>query len=225
MSSLADADLLAAACLPEYFDSRPLGVVTPIQDQGTCGACVAFAVTAAAETAILMSRRGNWKPEAEFKVDMSEQQLFFCANGEKRSCSSGWDLRPALRSLATMSSGAQRLYTGNCLKYTPYSFSKSCQATCQDAVPSGQFDWDVWDDPEYARRAIIRNGGVLTMMIWSPQIEAFFLNPSTKQGVWRKPPTGSDDKVPHAVFVVGFNTKALQPWLTPALHWMTWKRN
>jgi hypothetical protein len=49
-----------------------------------------------------MSRKGTWSIDTDAVFDISEQQLYFCSD-DKRSCSSGWDVRPALRHLVQIS--------------------------------------------------------------------------------------------------------------------------
>jgi hypothetical protein len=48
-----------------------------------------------------MSRKGTWGVYGDAAFDISEQQLYFCAD-DRRSCSSGWDIRPALRHLVQL---------------------------------------------------------------------------------------------------------------------------
>lgn len=55
--------------LPESFDLRPLGLVPPIRDQGSCGSCWAFSMTASLESAML----GIGKT-----LNLSEQQQVSC---------------------------------------------------------------------------------------------------------------------------------------------------
>eukprot|EP00766_Chilomastix_caulleryi_P000679 gnl/Chilomastix_caulleri/166.p1 GENE.gnl/Chilomastix_caulleri/166~~gnl/Chilomastix_caulleri/166.p1 ORF type:complete len:334 (-),score=140.20 gnl/Chilomastix_caulleri/166:88-1035(-) len=63
------------AGVPENFDWVQKGVVSPVQDQGSCGSCWAFATVAASETA--------WAISHGELIKLSEQQLVDCdsANG------------------------------------------------------------------------------------------------------------------------------------------------
>lgn len=75
---------IVAATTPSKWDWRDVdgrNYITPVRDQGGCGACVAFAVTAAIEShhAIIQDRSS---PTA----DLSEASLFFVAN---RQCDFG----------------------------------------------------------------------------------------------------------------------------------------
>jgi hypothetical protein len=64
--------------------------VLEARDQGRCGACVAFALGAAAEAAVATALRRDAAP-------LSTSDLFFCAGGGKyRRCQDGWRLQDAL---------------------------------------------------------------------------------------------------------------------------------
>lgn len=54
--------------LPESYDSRDAGLVTPIKNQGNCGSCWAFARTKAFEAALLKAGRGTVEV-----LDLAEQ--------------------------------------------------------------------------------------------------------------------------------------------------------
>jgi len=64
---------LPAAGYPAAYDARTGGWVTPVEDQGGCGSCVAFGSTAAFESAV---RVFNHNPN--LPVDLSEAQVFYC---------------------------------------------------------------------------------------------------------------------------------------------------
>lgn len=58
-SSLRKGLLMAGAALPSKWDSRGMGWVTPVRDQGDYGTCWAFATAAALETAELKASPGS----------------------------------------------------------------------------------------------------------------------------------------------------------------------
>jgi len=75
----------SGSTLPESFDWRTSGL-TPIENQGQCGSCYAFATTAVLQDVIKL-RTGK-------TLDLSEQYLVDCSykNGDSYGCSGGWAL-------------------------------------------------------------------------------------------------------------------------------------
>jgi C1A family cysteine protease len=69
----------------EAFDFRSATMVTPVKDQGECGACWAFATNAVLESSYLGLRKEH--------IDASEQDLISCSPAGQfgdRNCSGGW---------------------------------------------------------------------------------------------------------------------------------------
>jgi hypothetical protein len=56
--------------LPDEFDLRKLGVVSPVRNQGGCGSCWSFSKTGSLESALLVAGKGQF--------DLSEQELVSC---------------------------------------------------------------------------------------------------------------------------------------------------
>lgn len=75
--------------VPTAFDHRNVGgknFTTPVKNQGGCGSCVAFGVSAVMETTY---RRQVNNPNDD--IDLSEAHLFYCHGAEEgRNCSNGW---------------------------------------------------------------------------------------------------------------------------------------
>lgn len=76
-------ELKGSTPLPETFDWRTSGVVTPVKDQGNCGSCWSFGMTKALESALAIytSRQG---------LNLSEQQMVSCVRGDAYGCSGGY---------------------------------------------------------------------------------------------------------------------------------------
>ncbi len=70
--------------LPSRFDWRDYGKVTPVRDQGSCGACWAFASVAALESRGLIREGTSW--------DLSEQSVLCCQDEAwiEDGCQGGW---------------------------------------------------------------------------------------------------------------------------------------
>ena len=76
-----DNTITATSGLPEKFDWRNSGGVTPVKNQGHCGSCWAFGTVGVLESVI--------KIESGYTVDLSEQWLVSC-NKANWGCDGGW---------------------------------------------------------------------------------------------------------------------------------------
>lgn len=59
--------------LPQYFDARQRGIITPVKNQKSCGSCSAFASAAMHEACLIQAGA------SKTNMDLSEQQLVDCA--------------------------------------------------------------------------------------------------------------------------------------------------
>lgn len=84
-SGTHEAAILPTNDLPEDFDWRDYGAVTPVKDQGSCGSCWSFSAAAALEGA-------NYLSTGKL-ISLSEQQMVDCDHVcdpmDSRSCDAG----------------------------------------------------------------------------------------------------------------------------------------
>lgn len=73
VSELPDLLNTASSKLPDYFNWADHGVVQPVQNQGDCGSCYAFAAIGVLESSMCLYH-GNC-------VKLSEQEAMECTNG------------------------------------------------------------------------------------------------------------------------------------------------
>ena len=114
----------AVGAPPAAFDWRNAGgrnFITPVRDQGGCGSCVAFGVTAAVEGTLRVAIG-----DPVYSVDLSEAHLFYChARAQGRRCSNGWWVPPALDCYKTPGVADDACY--------PYrDVDQECTGLCSD---------------------------------------------------------------------------------------------
>ena len=83
MASTVDAYADTNTRLPDRFDLRDYGYVTPVKNQGLLGTCWGFAAIAAAETSILSELGLSYEQFREvygYDLDLSENQLAWFVN-------------------------------------------------------------------------------------------------------------------------------------------------
>ena len=105
--------------LPDYFtwqDIEGVNWITPVQDQQSCGSCVAFGTISALE-AVIQIELGH-----QLDIDLSEAHLFYCGGG---SCSQGWTISRAVNYLESYGVPEE-----SCFPYTPRQ--TDCDRTCPD---------------------------------------------------------------------------------------------
>jgi len=74
-------NVVAADGLPDSFDWRDKGAVTPVKDQAQCGSCWAFCAVCAMEGAYFL--------EHNQLISLSEQQIVDC-DEDDNGCNGGW---------------------------------------------------------------------------------------------------------------------------------------
>lgn len=75
---------ITATANDRKVDMRDYGIITPIRNQGGCGGCWAFAMTAAFETSVLMKNGGD-----ATALDLSETQILTCVGTVPGRCGGG----------------------------------------------------------------------------------------------------------------------------------------
>jgi hypothetical protein len=151
---------LVLATSPQVYSSTgdsKVRLVSPAQDQGPCQSCAAFAVAAAAETAMASALQVDVQ-----QCSISVQSLYFCPQGKpSRSCSAGWSLAGALEQLQLQ---VQSIPTTKCLPYRPdfrqqLTTNQLCARNCEDTSQhsgGGQLSatqiTSMWEAQQHIRR-------------------------------------------------------------------------
>lgn len=178
------------APLPEAIDWRSYqgrDYTTGVHDQGTCGACVAFATNAALEARLKIKMQDPY-----LSIDLSEAHLFFCG-GPNDGCEAGWHPAEALKFCRDNGVCAERDF--------PYAPN---QLSCDEAKRNLQIalrvsKWRRVVASAERKRAIIDRGPVIAGM----RIFADF--GWYRSGVYR--PTTADVVGLHAVAVMGYDDR------------------
>lgn len=125
--------------------------VTPVKNQGGCGSCVPFGITAATELLV------NLYFNQHLDYDLSEQNIVSCLSG---SCTDGWTVIGALDFIKK--SG---IVWEDCFPYT--SSDLECSSICKD--PSERINiasWDSYINEEHKKREIIKGATVGQIVSW-----------------------------------------------------------
>ena len=104
--------------------SRELSAVGPVRDQGRCSACLAFAVTAAAESAMATALH------QEARGVLSEHDFYFCKGirpGVQGSCEEAYTLEESVSRWIDLHNYFKYITTTDCLPYDPHK-QPLCQA-------------------------------------------------------------------------------------------------
>jgi len=97
-------------------ESRELSAVGPIRNQRRCSACLAFAVTAAAESAMATAL------QQEARGTLSEHDFYFCKGirpGFQGSCEEAFTLQESVSRWIDLHNNKNYITTTDCLPYDP----------------------------------------------------------------------------------------------------------
>jgi len=146
--TLPPFDPSKAGPLPARYDVRDLGIVTPVKNQGVCGACYAFAMAGDIEATVLR--------DYDALVDISENHLKEC-HFEGRSCDGG-----NAQMVANLSS-ADATRNETCDPYV--ASDTACNTGCDPYFSVLQWRWLMGDgavDTEAIKQAIMDHGPIST---------------------------------------------------------------
>ncbi|XP_049701830.2 cathepsin K [Helicoverpa armigera] len=185
--TLQEIDELAEE-LPENFDLRIEGAITPVKNQGHCGSCWAFCTTAAVEGAIARSN-------GDRLLDLSEQSLVDCAWGFDTAGCAGGTLEGAMKYVLThgipteMEYGVYEANDGYCAiqnMTNPYKIRGFSQVTPRN--------------PNALKLALVKYGPV------SVGVHASFYMKHYSSGLFYDF-SCEDSRADHAVTVVGYGVR------------------
>ena len=173
------------------LDWRDEGAVTPIQDQGSCGACWTFMTTGALE--------GAYKIAGGELYNLSEQQVLDCQTEDSAAgCSGG-----------AMSSGFDYFLDNKAINATDYPYTAT-QGTCisdyynATDISVQRWNWITSYDGEQIKAAL--NKGPVGVAINGG---SFFFN-HYKSGIFNCTRSSCGDSVTdlnHAVLLVGYGAE------------------
>jgi cathepsin L len=180
------------------IDWRTQGAVTPIKNQGSCGACWAFSTTGSVE--------GAWKIAGNTLVSLSEQQLIDCSQAEGNDGCEGGIMDQAFEYIIENK--------GICSEASyPYqAVDGTCRAAnCQSVASISSYN-DV-DTNDNAMLTALNTGPVSVAIEADQQAFQFY-----SSGVFSKP---CGKNLDHGVLLVGYGTQSGQPFWILKNSWGT----
>jgi len=179
--------------LPASYDSRTLGIVTKVKNQGSCGSCASFA--SAGNIEICLKKAGG-APTAN--IDISEQQMLDCAyDGNKANGCNGAGLDAYTKYMV-----GKKFLHENTYGYTANTYKKNCPSNKAYWSPGAKITKAVADhgcNDSKIMHMIKKYGSALIAVYAS---DKGFKN--YKSGVFDK--CNSSARPNHAVLAVGWGT-------------------
>lgn len=163
----------------DWRDVDGKNYVTPVLDQGQCGACVAFATCSALESRVRIDRE-----DPHYNIELSKAHLFFC--GTTNGCQDGWTPANALKRCREHGVGKESdfRYTGK-------------QSACKDIESIVKVSsWKKINDSVDRKQSIAFNGPVIGAMVVYNDFLWY------KSGVYR--PISSEIIGLHCVNIIGY---------------------
>jgi cathepsin L len=169
---------------PKSVDWRKKGLVGPVLQQGGCGACWTFSVSAIVEAAIRKKNRN--------KAEMSKQQLLDCVGTGNNGCGGG-DPRFALNYVKDNGQTDEDEY--------PYAgYQRTCEYTSAEKIATiSEANTIMTNGNETQLRDIVASVGPVSIVIC---LEDSFHNYGG--GVYN--PSSCCTEIQHAVAIVGYGT-------------------
>lgn len=195
--------------LPDSFDWRIYGAVTPVKDQGVCGSCWSFGTTGAIEGAMFVKHKKL--------VRLSSQNLVDCSWGfGNNGCDGGEDTRAydwiiKHGGIATEESYGQYLQQDGYCHFN--NATVGAQLTGYVNVTS--------NDPIALKTALINEGPISIAIDAGHKSMVFYAN-----GVYVEPECGNKpDDLDHAVLLVGYGNIYGQDYWLVKNSWSTYWGN
>lgn len=195
--------------LPDSFDWRIYGAVTPVKDQGVCGSCWAFGTSETIEGAVFLKHKKL--------VRLSPQNLIDCSWGfGNNGCDGGEDFRSydwiiKHGGIATEESYGQYLQADGYCHFNNATIGAQLygyvNVTPYDAVA--------------LKTALVNNGPISIAIDAGHKSMVFYAN-----GVYYEPECGNTpDDLDHAVLLVGYGTLYGQDYWLVKNSWSTYWGN
>nr|BAF98585.1 CM0216.510.nc [Lotus japonicus] len=195
-SDADSAPILRTDNLPKDFDWREHGAVTPVKNQGSCGACWSFSATGALEGAHFLST-GKL-------VSLSEQQLVDCDHEcdpeEAGSCDSG------CKGGLMNSAFEYILNNGGVMREEDYPYSGTAGGTCkfdQTKIAASVANFSVVSRDEDQIAANLVKNGPLAVAINAVYMQTYVGGVSC--------PYVCSKKLNHGVLLVGYGSESYAP--------------